>query len=449
MPKRKKLITVLVALFIFQGLFSQALIFPLWKKHYSTGNVGVAAGLTADQLLASLGGLRQFVAGILWVQGDEFFDTGQFDAVLPIIRLVTILDPKQIEVYATGAWHIAYNFTDEQNRSDRRYIPLALRLLEEGVQHNPDTYRLYHETGWLYFHKIEDNFDTAAKWFEKSVSKPDVLPFLKSILASTYLKAGKLDDAMSWYRKIELDAEKRLQDSDEFYDRQLRDTIENNLNNLLVRMATRGVFARRDGAYDDFPYFTHNPVDLNFTFRIEMVSSKVMRVRGTWGIPTTGARVRITVRDEDYNLLWEAAPALDFEIDKNKTFMYDTLYTLNRRFDRRVDMSRNPTMYPFKSNKYIVEFSYSPRVAPHHIQDKIGWDGEGMTDKRFLKIDERYNNIDGKPGIRVLYARVELPREFFLRSGDYTYAAIYESDGFVEQPGREEEDIIQRRSLIP
>src|SRR5688500_17069704 len=134
-------IGAIAALFMGQGLVSRAM-FPTWVKDYSSHNVGVAPGLSIDQLLASVAGLREMVAGILWVQSDEYFHTGRFDAILPVIRLVTWLDPRQIEVYSTGAWHIGYNFTDEQNRSDRRYIPLALRLFEEGGQNNPSTHEL-------------------------------------------------------------------------------------------------------------------------------------------------------------------------------------------------------------------------------------------------------------------------------------------------------------------
>jgi len=439
MSKKGRFILFIVALFLLQGAVSKVM-FPIWKKNYSAGNVGVTPGLTPDQLLASLSGLRQFVAGLLWVQADEYFDSGQFDAVLPMIRIVTWLDPRQIEVYSTGAWHIAYNFTDDQSRSDRRYIPLALRLVQEGIAQNPDTYRLYHEMGWLYYHKVDDDYEKAVRWFQESVKRPDVLPYLRSILSSAYLKAGRLDDAMKWYWEIEKFAEKKFKETGDEYMRILKDNMSQNLNNLLVRMASRGVFARRDGVYDKMPYDTHNPVDLNFTVKLEMIQPRVMRVTGTWGIPTTGARIRIVLREADYELKWDPAPSLDFDFGKGRTYMQDSLYTLNSRFDRKIDMSRNPTMYPFKAEKYVIEFFYSPRMAPPHIQDKLGWDGEGMTDKRYLRTDIR-------PGVRCLYARFEVPRDFIEKRGSYKYSAVLKSPGYVDVVTRGEEDVIRRGSL--
>ena len=110
-------------------------------------------------------GFRELIAGILWVKADSFFDTGNYDAILPLIRLVTILDPHQIDVYATGMWHIGYNFTDEEQRSDRRYIPAALALGKEGYQNNPNTYEMFFETGWMWYHKIDDDYEHAVDLF--------------------------------------------------------------------------------------------------------------------------------------------------------------------------------------------------------------------------------------------------------------------------------------------
>ncbi|RMG26753.1 MAG: hypothetical protein D6724_01135 [Armatimonadetes bacterium] len=442
-----KLLIALAVLFVVQAFVSQSLLFPTWKKNYSTGELRIDRGLNADQLLASLAGLREMVAGILWVQTDQYFDTGQFDAVLPLIRLVTWLNPRQVEVYSTGAWHIAYNFTDEQNRSDRRYIPIALRLLEEGVQNNPNTYEMYFEVGWLYYHKIDDDYWQAVHWFEQSVEKKDILPARKGILFKAYEKNGQLDDSVSWLWKLQQEAEEQYARDGDNLSRVRRDTNERNLNNQLIRMTQRGVFGRRAGVYDQWPYDTHNPVDLNFTFSIRVIEPKVLRVTGTWGIPTTGARVRMQLFDEDYDLKWEPAPDLNFDRDKDRTFMQDELYTQNGRFDRKIDMSRNPNMYPFRAEKYKVVFSYNPRSAPAHIQDKIGWDGEGMTDQRYLKVSERYKNTDGKPGVRILYAEVELTRDQILMRGEYANGYVYNSPGYVPVEGTAGPEVVIPRSL--
>ena len=120
------LISLLAILFIAQAVFQSVLVFPRWAKDYAPKKtVQGQEGISPDQLLFALIGFRELVAGILWVRADSFFDTGNYDAILPIVRVVTILDPHQLDVYATGMWHIGYNFTDEEQRSDRRYVPSA------------------------------------------------------------------------------------------------------------------------------------------------------------------------------------------------------------------------------------------------------------------------------------------------------------------------------------
>ncbi len=179
---RKTLLAALAGLFVLQGVMHAQTILPQWQKNYSTGKgAGIEANLGADQVILQMFGFREFLAGILWVKADGFFDNGNYDAILPIIRLCTALDPKQIDIYATGMWHIGYNFTDEDQRSDRRYIPSALALGKEGAKQNPNTYEMFFETGWMWYHKIDDDPAQPVEWFEKAHKRPDILPARKNL----------------------------------------------------------------------------------------------------------------------------------------------------------------------------------------------------------------------------------------------------------------------------
>jgi len=75
-------------------------------------------------------------------------------------------------------------------------------------------------------------------------------------------------------------------------------------------------------------------------------------------------------------------------------------------------MSKDPTMYPFTKDKYILEFYYNPRSGPPHIQDKFGWSGDGMTDKNFLDTQVR-------KGQRVIFATLTLTKDQILRYGEW------------------------------
>src|SRR2546423_4973183 len=102
---RPRLFTILAVLFLGQMLLHGDVIVDRWNKTYGNsaegGNFGAMSQMDPSQILVQLFGFREFLAGILWVRADGFFDDGNYDAVLPIIRLCTMLDPKQIDIYAT------------------------------------------------------------------------------------------------------------------------------------------------------------------------------------------------------------------------------------------------------------------------------------------------------------------------------------------------------------
>jgi hypothetical protein len=411
---------VLVFAFLIQGFLQRAVIFPQWEKDFNPGKGKIyTSAMSPDQILAVLAGFREITAGILWVKADSFFDNGNYDAILPLIRLVTLLDPNEIDVYATGMWHIGYNFTDEEQRSDRRYLPSALALGKEGCKQNPDTYELFFEEGWLWYHKIDDDYDQAVKWFLLAQQRPDMLTARKNLLGMAYQRTGEVDKSIDTYYRLYEQSEKMYQgDAATFQNHQNRDTLESNLDTMLVRETQRGYLAetRKDSlkGYDVDP-----PFDVGFSVKATVVEPRVIRFEGTWNVLPVGTRIRCVLRDADFpgahgaELDWDASDAVSLDPPRNSTFMQEQLFVKNRRFNKKVDMSKDPTMYPFTKDKYILEFYYNPRSGPPHIQDKFGWSGEGMTDKNFLDTQVRPG------GQRCVYTTLTLTKDQILRYGDW------------------------------
>jgi tetratricopeptide (TPR) repeat protein len=423
---RKLLIGLLIAAAIVQGGL-QATIDPLWRKYYAPKNL-YAVGLSPEQMLFALVGFREVLAGILWVRADEFFHSGNYDAILPIVRLVTILDPHQIDVYVTGAWHMGYNFTDEDQRSDRRYLAPALMLLEEGIRNNPNTYEMWFELGWMKYHKIQD-FPGAVVAFEKAVTFDDIPLARRNILAHAYEKNGQIWKALEYYKKLYAINQELVEEFPDSDSAKIgRDTVESNLDLHIIRMAARGYFAMKRGDYNqEGRYTTLPPLEqMNFGARVSVIEPGVIRVVGTLGLAPIGARVRCTLKDAGYVL--DLSPKeFTFEIDKDVTYMQDELFNRKKRFARTINMSKDPVMYPFIADKYDVEFLWSPRWAPPHVQDRLGWNGEGMDDKRYLDTSV--------PGLRQIRAVIHLTREQLLRTGEWRdKVPVVETEGFVEVP---------------
>ena len=52
------------------------------------------------------------------------------------------------------------------------------------------------------------------------------------------------------------------------------------------------------------------------------------------------------------------------------------------------DMNRDPrTIYPLASDEYEIVVTFDPRTQAPFIQDVYGWNGEGITDPKYLVID--------------------------------------------------------------
>lgn len=447
--KKGPLLAALAVLMIGQGVMNR-INYPTWVRDYSPRSGSDLRGLSGDQLLFALTGFREMVAGILWVRADTYFNEGQYDAILPIIRLVTMLDPRQIDVYATGMWHIAYNFTDQQSRSDRRYLSTALALGAEGARNNPQTYELYFETGWLWYHKIDDNYDRAPYWFSESQKLEDIPPARKDILINSMIRNGQVFEAIDVFERLLADANEEYEkDSGHYSNLQIRDTLEANFDNHLVRMTQRGNFAAAQNRYGQKSYDTNPPFDTGFSVRASIVDDRIINIEGSWNVQSVGTRIRVVLRDANFpNAIpagaeWDATDEVNLEPNAGDTFVQDQLFVRNQAFRKTLDMSRDPVMHPFKSDEYILEFYYNPRSAPAHIQDGFGFNGEGMTDANFLRTDVR-------PGQRVVYASFKVTADQIWRRGEWAPGGrtpTFRTDNFVELGDRTTENIIQVPNL--
>jgi hypothetical protein len=252
--------------------------------------------------------------------------------------------------------------------------------------------------------------------------REDMLPARRNILAMAYQRNGEIDKALDHYfgqydRAIE--AIKKSSDGKniDFSYRQQRDTVENNIDTTIVRMAQRGHFGRTTGN-TIIPWDTEPPFDVGFSAQVTVVRPKVIRVRTTWNVRPLGTRIRFILRDENFpdaipgGANWDNREGVNLDPPKDQTYLQEQLFVRNRRTDRTLDMSRDPTMYPFAQDNFLMEFYYNPRSAPPHIQDKFSWNGEGMTDKNFLRTDVR-------PGSRAMYTNLKLSKDQILRRGEW------------------------------
>ncbi len=440
MPRKKNgLVLALTAVAFCATILLQNVADPLRVQFEprTKGLMTKVTGLPTEYIFGTLLGFREVVAGALWVRADEFFHEGNYDAILPIIRLVTWLDNHNLDAYSTGAWHIGYNFTDTEQRSDRRYLGTSIHLLEEAVENNPNVYDMYFETGWMWFDKVK-MAEFAVPWFQKANDFPDrksendpgIPPARRHMLPHSWERAGQpLQCALAWGQVIKQHRESPVGDPKDYVYGSMLGTALRNYTLTQTRQYNR---------YDKPNPDTVPSIDTKFDAQVKVIGVKKIEVVGSMDlgtyhddkldrITTHTGRIHITMRQEDYHnmLLPDSDPKADhvwkkgpFNLDLPDIFiMQDMTSVMDGKFKRKMDMSQDPMMYNFKPEKYIVTVRFCPLYAPASTQDRIGWCGEGLKDKNMITETITTKDRNGKvytAKVNRVIKRFELTREQLL-----------------------------------
>ncbi len=452
---RRLLLLGVVLLLFLPIVLLQSRIDPLYQRNYAPQGKGLnqaTRNLPVEFALGASTGFREAVAGLLWVRTDEFFHNGDYEAVMPLIRVITWLDPHQTDVYETGAWHMDYNFTDSQERSDRRYIPLSLALLREGIDNNPEDPDLYSDMAFVhYFRKIGD-FPKSAEWFEKgwtvvkSKDLDDPTEFTQADkgvmtvghgLAHADEFSGNITGALAqWNQCMTLHNALQVKAGKDNYS-QIQDKAiaEKQIVELQGRMKYR-------------PIDSAKPVNMDFHPQIVRVAPKVFVVKGTLNAigatkfvletgertfgPVDGCRVEIRLQDAGYVRPVVSAYGLNTSVDHSVTIMQDAVSVRGGKIGgeqgRKIDMSKDPDMYSFTAPRYTVTAWFmpnNPNDCPIQVQDRIGWKGEGLGPQPGLTVSDGKTPMPGDvtaiSGLRYLVKTWTLSRADILDAGSKTF----------------------------
>ena len=412
------ILTGACVVFLVLAAIMQHKIDPGRIEYHSKENVAntqsAMGGLNNEFMLLPLLGFREAAAGLLWVRCDEFFHSGDYDAILPLVRLITWLDPHADNVYITGAWHLDYNFTDASERSDRRYIAPALALLDEGITNNQNIPDIKFEKGWQCYDKVKD-FATAQVAFEDAVAGPlkngmgvgakdqdneGYWPYaapLKDLhmLAHTYEKRGRIPDAIvEWDKALERSTAVLAKNPTDFSYKSLHAAEMHNRAEALQRYFNRYTPGNHDhNNPTKYPAVyaaaavsgaKPGPFDVSLKPVIEVSRPHVFKVSGRINL-ADGGRVDLRITDWDYKdrVADRTLRALE-PPDLNQTILIDSISIRKSTFAREMDMSRDPKMYSFsnKDGLFKVVLTFNTRTTAPHIQDYAGWSGEGLTDSQ-------------------------------------------------------------------
>lgn len=432
----------------------------------TAGSRGWLKGTAFQTLLPTVLGIREVLASLMWVQTDHYFHTGEYRPIIRMVRQITAIDPHQIDVYATGAWHMAYNFMD------KRLIEDGIAFLEEGCRNNRTVYDLFFELGYMHYDKTKD-FPKAVAAYAQSAEKgtttgKKVAPsFVRHQLAHAIEKMGDIDAAIQQWdtnlrvartlkeegeedsgpsgantqaarhnlyitqrrlnerQAAQAERERRAADAVAFWERNValaqrwleespgRTDITKDLN-----VARAHVARLKAGRLREI-----QPTDPRLSFTVTRTEPRKLLIEGRCNVLDL-SRVHIRFEDRDYAL---RAANFDNKME-NCTLEWDNPSVRNGAFKFLLDLNRDPadmerspeTIYPLKADEYVLTVSYNPRLQSAFIQDVYGWNGEGLTATGgLLKIDEQRAGVQmGKRiPLRTIERTVILKREDILADG--------------------------------
>ena len=147
---------------------------------------------------ASLG-YDGLLADIYWTRAVQYFggrhhaDAQSYSLLFPLLEITTQLDPQLVVAYEFGASFLAPEPPNGAGQPEQ-----AVRLMEYGIQNNPDNWKLYYNLGFVYYMNLKD-YPKAAEAFDRGSKAPNAHPFMRVLAAQMAQHAGEFDTArMIW-----------------------------------------------------------------------------------------------------------------------------------------------------------------------------------------------------------------------------------------------------------
>ena len=145
------------------------------------------------------------LADVYWIRAIQLYgDTRlghtadrSYDLLYPLLELTTTLDPYFDVAYQFGGLFLAEKPPGGPGRPD-----LAVKLLQRGVDAQPDDWRLYQAVGFVHYWSYRD-YATAADWFGRAARLPDAPTWMGALSAVTLAEGGNRQSSRLLWQQIQ------------------------------------------------------------------------------------------------------------------------------------------------------------------------------------------------------------------------------------------------------
>jgi hypothetical protein len=160
---------------------------------------GVPFAAAAVMVRSFTGQIRGLLADFLWLRVDEYQHRRRIvngdllraddEALMPLVRLITWLNPHFTDAYALGGQWLAFHFGRPRE---------AVAFYEEGIRNNPRDAELLTGAAWVYWRLLHDpakgaaRAEQAARVTDDDIAKFQALWSVAHILADSGDRAGAI-----------------------------------------------------------------------------------------------------------------------------------------------------------------------------------------------------------------------------------------------------------------
>jgi len=163
---------------------------------------------------ALTGEYATLAADIYWTRAVQYYGGKQLgqdtnlESLWPLLDLATTLDPHLIPVYRFGATFLGEPEPRGAGRAD-----LAVKLLERGIDANPEAWRLNQDLGNVYYLELKD-YQKAGQVYLDGSRKPGAAVWMK-VMAARFLEKGESREtsAMLWSEVYESSRDEALKEN--------------------------------------------------------------------------------------------------------------------------------------------------------------------------------------------------------------------------------------------
>ena len=156
-------------------------------------------------------GYTGLMADIYWTRAVQYFGSKhvvhsrQYKLLAPLLEITTQLDPQLVPAYEFGSIFLTQPPPDGAGDPDA-----AIRLVQYGIQQNPNDWHLYYDLGFIFYLDKKD-YPAAAKAFAQGAKVPDAHPFLKVLAARMAERGGETQTArLLWTTTYETTTDRNI-----------------------------------------------------------------------------------------------------------------------------------------------------------------------------------------------------------------------------------------------